>query len=476
MRRLLLAVLLSGCVNAPQRVDPFVSISAANADYKSLTVAVVLSENTQKALQYTADMSARGTDKVGTNVFQDYRGSMGERADALFPEIVAMFKKDFKEIVKVDRLEDAAAVRADAVAVLDIFLGLPQVKVLPFPHVTDATFDIGAIFLTTGGGRIAELRGTSAKTPGYPRSQAKINAAVDQAKAEALARFESALLGSASLMEFARKAVPSGAVAAAPSPRKEISSDIDQPARRGPARPDDFALVVGIEEYQSLPRADFGARDAATVKKHLEALGFNGRNIITLTGQEATASKLKSYLEEWLPLNVKATSTLFVYYSGHGAPDVKTGDAYLVPWDGDPKFLKTSALPLTKLYADLAKTKARRVIVALDACFSGAGGRSVLAKGARPLIAKLADTAPTIGRITVFAAASGDEITGSLDEQGHGMFTYHLLKGLSADPKASARSLFEYVTPRVQDDARRQNRVQTPVLAGAALGEPLLAP
>lgn len=266
------------------------------------------------------------------------------------------------------------------------------------------------------------------------------------------------------------------AAASLPPEKRDPVSDIDAPSRRGAARPDDFALVIGIEDYQSVPKADYGARDATTVRRHLEALGFPSRNIISLTGSEATSSKLKSYLEEWLPLNVKESSTLFFYYSGHGAPDIKSGDAYLVPWDGDPKFLKTSALPLSKLYADLSKTKAKRVIVALDACFSGAGGRSVLAKGARPLIMKLADAAPARGNITVLAAASGDEITGSLDEQGHGMFTYHLLKGLSADPKASAKSLFEYVTPRVQDDARRQNRVQTPVLAGAALGEPLLAP
>lgn len=266
--------------------------------------------------------------------------------------------------------------------------------------------------------------------------------------------------------------------AAAPLPpeKMEISSDIDAPSRRGAERPDDFALVIGIEEYQSVPKADYGTRDAKTVRRHLEALGFPSRNIISLTGAEATGSKLRSYLEEWLPLNVKETSTLFVYYSGHGAPDVKSGDAYLVPWDGDPKFLKSTALPLTKLYSDLSKTKAKRVIVALDACFSGAGGRSVLAKGARPLIAKIADTAPTGGNMTVLAAASGDEITGSLDEQGHGMFTYYLLKGLEADPKASAKSLFQYVLPRVQDDARRQNRAQTPVLAGASLSEPLLAP
>lgn len=254
--------------------------------------------------------------------------------------------------------------------------------------------------------------------------------------------------------------------AEAPAPvNRDPLSDVDSPARRGVERPNDFALVVGVEEYQNVPRADWGVRDAKTVRRTLEALGFEPRNVVSLVGPQATAGKLKSYLEEWLPLNVKPESTLFVYYSGHGAPDPKTGDAYLVPWDGDPKFLKSTALPLSKLYADLGKTKARKVIVALDACFSGAGGRSVLAAGARPLVSKAAEI-PAGERLTVLAAASGDEITGGLDEQGHGLFTYFLLKGLAAG-KRSAKDLVEYLTPKVQDEARRQNREQTPRLIGA---------
>jgi len=156
---------------------------------------------------------------------------------------------------------------------------------------------------------------------------------------------------------------------------------------------------------------------------------------------------------------------LWVYYSGHGAPDPQTGEAFLVPWDGDPQFLRSTAYPLKNLYADLAKTRARRVIVALDACFSGAGGRSVLAKGARPLVTKVEQGIVPEGKITVFAAASGDQITGTLDEQRHGMFSYFFFKGLG-DGKSSAKALFDYLSPRVQDEARRQNREQTPVLLG----------
>ncbi|MCM2305583.1 MAG: caspase family protein [Elusimicrobia bacterium] len=254
--------------------------------------------------------------------------------------------------------------------------------------------------------------------------------------------------------------------AAGMAPEKRApASDVDAPARRGAARPDDFALLIGIEEYQSLPKADYGTRDARTMRLHLEALGFAPRNIISLEGSQATGNKLKSYLEEWLPLNVKAESTLFVYYSGHGAPDPKNGDAYLVPWDGDASFLKSTAYPLKKFYADLTKTKAKRVIVALDACFSGAGGRSVLMQGARPLVAKVDDGVPASDRLTVLAAASGEEITGTLNEQGHGMFTYFLLKGLS-EGKTTARQLHDFLSPRVQDEARRQNRQQTPALLG----------
>lgn len=275
---------------------------------------------------------------------------------------------------------------------------------------------------------------------------------------EALAKTMNSASPAAESAESPRPAPAAGA-AAGPV------SDIDQPLKSGAARPDDFALIIGIEDYQGLPKAEFGARDAQAVRKHFEALGIPARNIIALTGQAATGNKVKSYLEEWLPLNVKVDSTLFVYFSGHGAPDPQNGQAYLVPWDGDPQFLKSTAYPLKKLYADLAKTKARHVIVALDACFSGAGGRSVLAKGARPLVTKVDQGVAPDGRITILAAASGEQITGTLDDQGHGMFTYFFLKGLG-EGKRSAKALFDYLDPRVRDEARRQNREQTPALLG----------
>lgn len=249
------------------------------------------------------------------------------------------------------------------------------------------------------------------------------------------------------------------------------SSDVDAPSYKLPLRSLDYALIVGVENYSKLPPASYAESDAAAFRKHLEAMGFPPRNIIHLKGQAATRGALQGYVEEWLPKNIKPESTLFFYYSGHGAPDPKTGEAFLVPWDGDAMFLQSTAYPLKRLYSSLAKLKTKEIIIALDSCFSGAGGRSVLAAGTRPLVTKVDEGVVPRGNITLFAAASGDEITGSLDEQGHGMFTYYFLKGLAGAAKNSsgaitAKGLHGYLKPHVQDEASRQNREQTPTLVG----------
>ncbi len=252
-------------------------------------------------------------------------------------------------------------------------------------------------------------------------------------------------------------------------PPSRTRSDVDTPGFKSPDDPDKFALVIGIENYRNLPRADYAERDAKAMHDHLRAAGYPERNIIQLLGQRATISDLKKYIEEWLPRNIKSRSSLFGDYSGHGAPNPTTGDAYIVPWDGDAKFLRTTGYPLKKLYASLSGLKARRIIVALDACFSGAGGRSVLAKGARPLVTKVDLGLSSKSRLALLTAASGDEITGTLDDQGHGLFTYFLLKGLNgaakdAQGRVTMQGLYDYLKPLVQDEARRDNREQTPTL------------
>ena len=263
-------------------------------------------------------------------------------------------------------------------------------------------------------------------------------------------------------------AAPTADVSAAPA---EAATSAPTPAPRLKERPDDFALLVGIEHYRGLPSADYAESDAQAMRERLIELGFPERNVISLTGDEATRSSMQAYLDEWLPKNVNEKSRVFFYFSGHGSPDASSGRAYLVPSDGNPRFLKSTAYALTDVYAALSRLPARQVLVALDSCFSGAGGRSVIPKGARPLVTKLDISAPSRGKLVIFAAAESDQISGDLDEERHGAFTYYLLQGLGGAAQdgsgaITAGGLEAYLSPKVADAARRQNRDQTPILDG----------
>ena len=256
-----------------------------------------------------------------------------------------------------------------------------------------------------------------------------------------------------------------------------IKSDIDElPAIKTKHNKNAYAIVIGIENYrQKLPKADFATQDAQLVADYLiKVMGYPEENVITLLNDRAAKSDFEKYFEKWLSNNVEKGSTVFVYYSGHGAPNTKTGDAYLVPYDGDPSFIAETGYSLKRMYDALGKLPAKEIVVALDSCFSGAGGRSVIAKGARPLVMSLQSNMALSRNITVLSASSGEQISSTYDEKGHGLFTYFLLKGIKnedvikQDGSIKMDDLFGYLKPQVERIARKQfNNEQTPQFMGA---------
>ncbi len=256
-----------------------------------------------------------------------------------------------------------------------------------------------------------------------------------------------------------------------------LKSDVDDlPTIKAKPNKNAYAIVIGIEDYrQKLPKADYAVADARTVTEYLiKVMGYPEENIVTLTNEHATKSDFEKYFEKWISNNAEKDSTIFIYYSGHGAPNTKTGDAYLVPYDGDPSFIEQTGYPLKKLYESLNKLQVKEIIVALDSCFSGAGGRSLIAKGSRPLVMNLQSNMIMSKNMTVLSASSGDQTSSTYDEKGHGLFTYFLLKGIKnedvvkQDGSIAISDLFNYMKPQVERIARKQyNNEQTPQLIGA---------
>lgn len=223
------------------------------------------------------------------------------------------------------------------------------------------------------------------------------------------------------------------------------------------------AIIIGIEKYQSLPPAGFVRSDANLIRTYLKAMGYQDRNIEFLTDERATFSSIRKAVETWLPNRINSKSRVTVYYAGHGAPDPQNGDAYIVPYDGDPSYLPDTGYPLKRLYAKLEELPAQQVVVLIDACFSGAGGRGVLAPGARSLV-RVEKTIPKGNRIAVLTSTEGTQISTSSPEKKQGLFTYYLIQAFQEGNRDLA-SVYDYLRPKVEDEAKRINVDQTPSIS-----------
>ncbi len=263
------------------------------------------------------------------------------------------------------------------------------------------------------------------------------------------------------MAESGRAGKQPGGVAPAAGP-----SDIDKPNLAPSDKimgDNDLAVIIGIEGYQSLPKSDYSYDDARLVRDYARALGFRDRNIEFLTDEKATLSGIAKTVDIWLRNKAKPNSRILVYYSGHGAPDPSSGEAYLVPYDGDPNYLTVTGYPLKRLYENVGRLQAAEAIVVLDACFSGAGGRSVLAKGARPLV--ILTGGPAIPKnVAVISATQGSQISTSSPEKGHGVFTYHFLKAIK-EGKRNIAEIYQSIKPLVEDDAKALNVQQSPSIS-----------
>jgi hypothetical protein len=257
------------------------------------------------------------------------------------------------------------------------------------------------------------------------------------------------------------------------SPPMPLTSDIDRfVPHSNSSRADALAVVLGVETYLQAPPATYSAEDARTAARYFEhALGIPARRIQLLLNEEVTLGQLHRIFgrDGWLARRVDEDTEVFVFFAGHGVSSTDAFDPYLIPADGDLNYIQQTGFPLDLMVESLAALDAKSSTVFLDACFSGItrdGG--TLFEGARPLV--VAPVRRQLSGVSVFSAAKGTQTAGSLDEQGHGLFSYYLFKGLGGaadldtDGRIHAGELELYLEETVPRAAAELDREQTPTI------------
>ncbi len=246
------------------------------------------------------------------------------------------------------------------------------------------------------------------------------------------------------------------------------------------------AVVIGNRDYQDrdIPPVSYAIEDAKLFKEYLiKVFGVREGNIIFKTNatkgvfenifgtHETYKGQLYSYIKP-------GESDVYVYYAGHGAPNIETKKGYIMPVDSTPATISIGGYSLELLYGNLAKMKARSVTVITDACFSGAN----VLKKASPVGIIVKNPLAASRNTTLINSSAGTELSSWYPEKGHGMFTYWFLRGLTGEADAdhdkvlTVKEVNDYLQDNVPYMVRKlyNGRRQTPSVKAVDMARPLV--
>lgn len=245
---------------------------------------------------------------------------------------------------------------------------------------------------------------------------------------------------------------------------KEIISDVDKNIPyRDISNENTFALIIANEDYNKVAPVNFALRDGKKINEYLKkTLGIEKDHIAYL--ENATLNDMRYEVNRLSKISdaYNGEASFIIYYIGHGIPDEKNGNGYLLPVDGYGNDV-TTAYPLAELYSQLSNLEAKKIVLFTDACFSGANKSGEMLVAARG-IAIRSNPNEARGHLIAFSACQGDETAYSYDEKGHGLLTYYFLKKLKeTGGQTTLGELEEYIVDNVGKTAIVINgKTQTP--------------
>ncbi len=232
---------------------------------------------------------------------------------------------------------------------------------------------------------------------------------------------------------------------------------------------DKWALVVGISKYQ-FPHINlrYAAKDATDFKDYLiNEAHFAPDHVRLLTNENATRESIMSELgDSWLPRVARPKDLVVVFVSSHGSPSSmdQSGANYLITYNTDPQRLYATGLPMQDLSDAIRyRVHAKRILLILDACHSGA------AKASKDLVRAHNFNADQIVQGTgqlVICSSKPDQISWESLRYPNGVFTSHLLKALRSNgDKTKLADAFTILQNGVEDEVLKdQSELQTPVI------------
>jgi hypothetical protein len=244
-----------------------------------------------------------------------------------------------------------------------------------------------------------------------------------------------------------------------------------------------IAIVISNQRYLTVPPLTHAYRDGTAMYALLtERLGYQHQNVIevrdatlaTFERMLGTPEKPRGELADKLKEKSGPAPGILLYFAGRGSFRHESGEAFLLPVDATPKREPGTGYALAHLVEHLAKLGAPTVTVLLEADFNRDPTRLVFSPNAPETMERLLPATTRPG-VSIMTAADRDQRTLEDPEYGLGLFTRHLIEGMSGaadappigngDRRVEIVELYVHVAHRVGLAARKSFGVmQKPTL------------
>jgi hypothetical protein len=212
-----------------------------------------------------------------------------------------------------------------------------------------------------------------------------------------------------------------------------IVPDVDNPSNALAAfhQPKVVIISIGIGTFrdEQIPAMKYARHDAEVMTEYLRIIGgVPGERIRIMLDRQALERDLEDTFERWLRKRADRETVVYVFFAGRALVDGGTGAVSLVPYDGVFSEAKQQLYPLARLQEALSRLPIRRAILMFDVSMDPSPGAG-LADIPAPAWESPASEARKDVEMWMVGNRSLQEAH-PYDEGKHGLFTYHLLRGL----------------------------------------------
>lgn len=232
-------------------------------------------------------------------------------------------------------------------------------------------------------------------------------------------------------------------------------------------------VIVGIENYQYLPKATYADNDARIFFNYMaKVLNVPRQNIIIITDNNATYANINNIFKtsgRIQHLNLNRIDNVIFYFSGLGAVDSQSSAPYIMAYDSRPNTAAETGYPVADIFKQLQGVNPKSIVCLFETSFAGVdrSGNAFEENGGTfwslPSLPVL-----THNNIAAMYASAGEQAAPVIGQSQHGLFTHWLLLTINNaalhHTPLSMKTLFSNVSREMMRECTKRGITVVPKL------------